>query len=183
MQHSQLTLWQRVAPSNIRTSLASAFGPDASKAALACMSAYQAFQQQGGTRGGGGQAAMLMACVTCLCQMMSSGGGAGGGGAGGMAGFTPPPAGQKPPSDQQLAEDKGVLISGCQVSTALLSHCSLYLQPFETSADACPSGNPQKAFGALTNAITTLVRKHPDITFHQLVGEVSCPKAVDNHSR
>jgi hypothetical protein len=37
-----------------------------------------------------------------------------------------------------------VLITGCQ------SH--------ETSADACPSGDPKKAFGALTNALTTSVR-------------------------
>lgn len=37
-----------------------------------------------------------------------------------------------------------MLITGCQ------SH--------ETSADACPSGDPKKAFGALTNALTTSVR-------------------------
>lgn len=37
----------------------------------------------------------------------------------------------------------GVLITGCQSN--------------ETSADACPSGDPAKAFGALTNALTTIV--------------------------
>ena len=38
----------------------------------------------------------------------------------------------------------GVLITGCQSN--------------ETSADACPSGDPSKAFGALTNALTTIVQ-------------------------
>lgn len=38
----------------------------------------------------------------------------------------------------------GVLITGCQAH--------------ETSADACPSGDPSKAFGALTNALVTSVR-------------------------
>lgn len=38
----------------------------------------------------------------------------------------------------------GVLITGCQAH--------------ETSADACPSGDPSKAFGALTNALTTTVK-------------------------
>jgi hypothetical protein len=38
-----------------------------------------------------------------------------------------------------------MLISGCQAS--------------ETSADAHPPGQPDKAFGALTNALTTTVRK------------------------
>jgi hypothetical protein len=57
-----------------------------------------------------------------------------------------PPAGTKPPSDQQLSEDVGILITGCQ------SH--------ETSADACPSGNPDKAHGALSNAIQTVVKTH-----------------------
>lgn len=37
----------------------------------------------------------------------------------------------------------GVLITGCQAH--------------ETSADACPSGDPSKAFGALTNALTTTI--------------------------
>ena len=37
----------------------------------------------------------------------------------------------------------GVLITGCQSN--------------ETSADACPSGDPDKAFGALTNALTTTI--------------------------
>lgn len=58
----------------------------------------------------------------------------------------------------------GVLITGCQAK--------------ETSADACPSGDPEKAFGALTNALVTTVRavkrNNPDATpsHKQLVQEV-----------
>lgn len=37
----------------------------------------------------------------------------------------------------------GVLVTGCQSN--------------ETSADACPSGDPAKAFGALTNSLTTTI--------------------------
>ena len=58
----------------------------------------------------------------------------------------------------------GVLITGCQSN--------------ETSADACPSGDPNKAFGALTNALTTSVNaiksKNPNaaVTNTQLVHQV-----------
>ena len=58
----------------------------------------------------------------------------------------------------------GVLITGCQSN--------------ETSADACPSGDPTKAFGALTNALTTAVTavksKDPsaNVTNEQLVSQV-----------
>lgn len=38
---------------------------------------------------------------------------------------------------------KGCLVSGCRDR--------------ETSADACPSGDASEAFGALTNAITTVI--------------------------
>ena len=40
----------------------------------------------------------------------------------------------------------GVLVSGCR--------------DHETSADACPSGDPSQAFGALTNAITAVVKNN-----------------------
>jgi len=56
------------------------------------------------------------------------------------------PAGSKPPLSQQLNPDTGVLVTGCQAT--------------ETSADACPSGDPAQAFGALTNALTTCVKQH-----------------------
>jgi hypothetical protein len=64
----------------------------------------------------------------------------------------------------EKAVGSGVLITGCQ------SH--------ETSADACPSGDPAKAFGALTNALTTTVAaiksKNPNAPMHNkwVVGEV-----------
>eukprot|EP00878_Enallax_costatus_P012680 GHUV01013244.1.p1 GENE.GHUV01013244.1~~GHUV01013244.1.p1 ORF type:complete len:116 (+),score=37.52 GHUV01013244.1:672-1019(+) len=54
-----------------------------------------------------------------------------------------PPAGAKPSPEAQLPAGKGVLITGCQAE--------------ETSADACPSGDPNQAFGALTNALTTAI--------------------------
>eukprot|EP00210_Caulerpa_lentillifera_P004788 g4571.t1 len=57
---------------------------------------------------------------------------------------TAPKPGQKPPPDEQLSEDVGVLITGCQ------SH--------ETSADACPGGDSKKAYGALSHAIQTVVK-------------------------
>jgi len=65
---------------------------------------------------------------------------------------TPPPEfehvkpGHKPPVEAQLDDDVGVLITGCQAH--------------ETSADACPGGDPKNAYGALSNAIQTVVRAH-----------------------
>lgn len=56
-----------------------------------------------------------------------------------------PAAGAKPSPDAQLPPHIGVLITGCQAA--------------ETSADACPSGDPSRAFGALTNALTTTVKE------------------------
>ena len=59
---------------------------------------------------------------------------------------------------------EGVLVTGCQST--------------ETSADACPSGNPKKAFGALSNALTTTVaqikKKNPNakITNYFIVQQV-----------
>ena len=53
-------------------------------------------------------------------------------------------AGSKPPVDDQLPPDVGILITGCQDK--------------ETSADARPpNGN---AHGALTNALVTVVKAH-----------------------
>jgi hypothetical protein len=82
-----------------------------------------------------------------------------------------PAAGAKPSPDAQLAPHIGVLITGCQAE--------------ETSADACPSGDPSKAFGALTNALTTTVKEfkaaYPDqnisyrwVPEHCLVGGYAC---------
>lgn len=56
------------------------------------------------------------------------------------------PTGAKPPPEMRLPGDTTVLITGCQAH--------------ETSADACPSGDPNKAFGALTNSLTTVIKAH-----------------------
>lgn len=58
----------------------------------------------------------------------------------------PPAAGMKPPKHDQLNDDIGILITGCQSS--------------ETSADARPPGG--KAHGALSNALVTVSRQHHD---------------------
>jgi hypothetical protein len=58
----------------------------------------------------------------------------------------PAPAGTKPPPSEQLPDEVGILITGCQDR--------------ETSADACPSGDKAKAHGALSNALHTVVRQH-----------------------
>ena len=88
----------------------------------------QAGQKAGHAQGGGGNTA----------------GSGGGGGVAGVPGNSG--AGQQAASGGTGAEKKpatGVLITGCQSN--------------ETSADACPSGDPSKAFGALTNALTTTI--------------------------
>lgn len=60
--------------------------------------------------------------------------------------------------------EEGALITGCQAH--------------ETSADACPGGDATRAYGALTNALTTIVRqhkrKHPNapISYKDLVTNV-----------
>lgn len=56
-----------------------------------------------------------------------------------------PVAGAKPSPSEQLPPGRATLITGCQAH--------------ETSADACPGGNPANAFGALTNALTTAVQQ------------------------
>ncbi|KAH9331626.1 hypothetical protein KI387_003734 [Taxus chinensis] len=43
--------------------------------------------------------------------------------------------------------DMGILLSGCETN--------------ETSADACPSGNPEEAFGAFSNAVQMVLAGHP----------------------
>eukprot|EP00051_Salpingoeca_urceolata_P025125 m.446114 g.446114 ORF g.446114 m.446114 type:complete len:394 (+) comp20307_c4_seq3:1732-2913(+) len=150
---------KRVAPGNIRQSLGGIFGADASKIAMGALSMLQG--RLAGGAGGAGQrssmgmvARMLPVLLSCMRRQQ-----------GGDPGGAPPPEqfqirppGTKPPPNQQLAEEKGVLISGCQ------SH--------ETSADACPGGDASKAYGALTNAICTLVNKSPEINYYDLVYNV-----------
>eukprot|EP01026_Neomeris_dumetosa_P056908 TRINITY_DN5216_c0_g2_i1.p1 TRINITY_DN5216_c0_g2~~TRINITY_DN5216_c0_g2_i1.p1 ORF type:complete len:392 (-),score=33.55 TRINITY_DN5216_c0_g2_i1:184-1359(-) len=75
-----------------------------------------------------------------------------------------PHAGQKPPPSDQLHKDVGSLITGCQ--------------SFETSADACPGGDPSRAYGALSNAIQQVVKARKEqgqlqsLTYRQIVVDV-----------
>ncbi|KAF6260202.1 metacaspase type II [Scenedesmus sp. NREL 46B-D3] len=75
-----------------------------------------------------------------------------------------PPAGTKPSPEVCLAPGRGLLITGCQAH--------------ETSADACPSGDASKAYGALTNALTTTINQYKqaypdqDISARTLVSQV-----------
>jgi hypothetical protein len=47
---------------------------------------------------------------------------------------------------QSIHPDMGILLSGCQTD--------------ETSADACPTGDRNKAYGAFSNAIQTILEQH-----------------------
>ena len=69
----------------------------------------------------------------------------------------------------EARDNTGVLVTGCQAN--------------ETSADACPSGDPSKAFGALTNALTTTVnaikKQNPDAVVRpRILSCTSCLRAV-----
>jgi len=50
------------------------------------------------------------------------------------------------PEKQSIHEDMGILLSGCQTN--------------ETSADACPTGDQNKAYGAFSNAVQTILEQH-----------------------
>lgn len=54
--------------------------------------------------------------------------------------------GSKPASDQQLHPEIGVLISGCQ--------------DHQTSADASPPSQPGVSYGAMSNAVVSVIRQH-----------------------
>ncbi|EFJ51964.1 metacaspase type II [Volvox carteri f. nagariensis] len=151
---------------NVRSNLGTLFAGDASAKVQQFMQVFQMFtagQKEGG--GAGGVPAMGLLQLLCACLAPSADQGSGGptgqpANANSGPGATYavgnlnepdlkinlPTPGTKPPGDQQLSSDVGILITGCQ------SH--------ETSADACPSGNPDKAHGALSNAIQTVVRTH-----------------------
>lgn len=87
-----------------------------------------------------------------------------GGGVAGVPGHSGASAKATGGGTEHSGKGTGVLITGCQSN--------------ETSADACPSGDPNKAFGALTNALTTAVaackKKNPNAnpTNAQLVQQV-----------
>ncbi|KAL8228030.1 hypothetical protein R6Q57_015614 [Mikania cordata] len=60
-------------------------------------------------------------------------------------------------SQKRDLPENGILISGCQTH--------------ETSADATPGGNPDQAYGALSNAIQTILESKDDVTNYKLVSE------------
>eukprot|EP00243_Klebsormidium_subtile_P006491 TRINITY_DN275_c0_g1_i2.p1 TRINITY_DN275_c0_g1~~TRINITY_DN275_c0_g1_i2.p1 ORF type:complete len:390 (+),score=69.44 TRINITY_DN275_c0_g1_i2:148-1317(+) len=149
---------QTTNPSNIHLVLGSAFGPDASVLVgriTGLLQQYQASQKPGQENTGAGK---LVGVLLGLLKMCSSkpqtqegplAGGAGPAPGGYAAGGQPVPTstGFAAPADPNRPPDRTVLVTGCQ--------------SFETSADACPSGNKAKAFGALSNAIQTIVRESP----------------------
>eukprot|EP00898_Chlorokybus_atmophyticus_P006574 jgi/Chlat1/6918/Chrsp52S06592 len=140
---------QQVAPNNVRSTLTSVFGSDASRMAIKYADQYLSrLGNPQAVKAARGLLSMLTKCMAAPATQGSS---------------APPPVmpvpGQKPPPSQQLHKDVGVLITGCQSS--------------ETSADACPSGDKTQAYGALTNGISTVLARHNGpITFKQLVTEV-----------
>lgn len=127
---------------NIRKTLSSLFGEDTSSK----ISQYLEVAQ-GLVKGAGKASGCLGAFMSILSKMF----GRGGGGGGGAADSSEPQLdvvkpGQKPPREDQLGEDVGVLITGCQSN--------------ETSADACPGGDAKNAYGALSHSIQTVVHTH-----------------------
>mmetsp|Transcript_32881 Transcript_32881/g.83457 ORF Transcript_32881/g.83457 Transcript_32881/m.83457 type:complete len:405 (-) Transcript_32881:2077-3291(-) len=148
-------LGQPVSQGNVRSAMGSIFGADASnKVAQYMKYAEMAQKLMSGNKGAAGAAggAGGMDIMSMICGCLGGGAAAGAdqnSGGPGAAYAAPPPAahaGAKPPADQQLPEEVGILISGCQDK--------------ETSADACPSGDPSEAHGALSNALQLAVKQH-----------------------
>ncbi|GIL72976.1 hypothetical protein Vretimale_4621 [Volvox reticuliferus] len=158
---SELLGGAQVDARSVRSNLGSLFGADSSAKVQQFMQVFQAFTA-GNKEGGGGPSGMGLMQLLCSCLAPSADQGPSGQPADANSGpgahyaagnlaepdlkINLPPGGAKPSVDQQLAADTGILITGCQAH--------------ETSADACPSGNPDKAHGALSNAIQTVVRTH-----------------------
>eukprot|EP00899_Mesostigma_viride_P012185 jgi/Mesvir1/20968/Mv08035-RA.1 len=193
---------QSIGPGNLVSSLSSIFGSDAGglvgKAAAAFLKAHggatggtapswltsaatNILSGEGGSGGGASGVALagimgMMGGGSAAQPTTTEGGGTGGtlssimatmGGGGGGEGASPamsaPPAGPSLQSlvNGKLNEDVGILVTGCQSN--------------ETSADACPSGDPALAFGALTNAIKSVVtakKGAAPVTNRQLVVQV-----------
>lgn len=86
----------------------------------------------------------------------------------------PPEEAPAPPTEEAPAPEAAAVPGGGEANGALITGC----QAHETSADACPGGDPTKAYGAMTNALTTTVAqfkaKHPNgnLSYAQLVNEV-----------
>lgn len=131
---------------NLRGALGSLFGGDASgkiQMYLQIASQVASMIQQNGAGGNNSKAGCLAGVISMIMGMLGK---QSSGAAGQGPTLSLPPPGGKPPTADQLAADKGILITGCQSN--------------ETSADASPGGDKSKAFGALTNAVVTVVRAH-----------------------
>eukprot|EP00892_Ulva_mutabilis_P009241 jgi/Ulvmu1/668/UM010_0039.1 len=148
----------------IHKALQSQFGADASAKTLKALGMLKDFAAKAQARGGIAASAGGM-LGNLLSKAEETAGSAGGLLSGMSAGATPTPEAAAAAAPANAAgEANGALITGCQAN--------------ETSADACPGGDPSKAYGALTNALTTTVAqfkaKHPNgnLSYEQLVTEV-----------
>ncbi|PRW33622.1 metacaspase type II [Chlorella sorokiniana] len=144
-------LGQNVSKGNIRSSLVSLFGNASSAKAIN----YSQMAKQASTVMAAAQKGDYSGCLPLLGALFAAclGGAAaaGGGQPGGPAPGEPALNVNRPPGsgggrEEKLGDDVGILITGCQ------SH--------ETSADACPSGDPKQAYGALSNGIRTVITAH-----------------------
>lgn len=140
-------LGQEVGPGDLRPALEQLFGEDASQKVqqYAAVASWLVAKIEGTeTAQKSGCLSTFLPILQCILQLLS----------GGQqqqqqqsaAKPTVLPPGQKPPVEEQLADEKGILITGCQAH--------------ETSADAYLGDDPSKAFGALSNALNTVVRSH-----------------------
>lgn len=140
-----------VQPGGIRAAMAEAFGDDVSAKfqglvqkvgdkVVAVQQAVQQARDESETQDKGlGQllgAMALQVAEVALSAAAES--------AGVPSGALPRPGG-KPPPDERLPDGVGLLVTGCQDD--------------ETSADACPPGRPEGAYGVLTNAMTTVIKE------------------------
>ncbi|PNW85402.1 hypothetical protein CHLRE_03g184700v5 [Chlamydomonas reinhardtii] len=163
----------------VRSSMGTIFGADSSAKIQQFIGMYQALTAgtKGAAAGGaGGILQMLCACLAPPADQNGPSGTPANAQSGPGAHYAAPAAagnlaepdlkvnytpGAKPPANEQLGADVGILITGCQSN--------------ETSADACPSGNPDKAHGALSNAIQTVIKQQQQqspgqpITYRNLV--------------
>lgn len=137
-------LGTKVELGNLKGALGNLFGADASGKIqkyleIACLLLDSLEGNGGGSNGNASPNSGCLSVLTMIIKKFFSPSSP-------SSGVALPQPGSKPPTQEQLHEDKGVLITGCQSN--------------ETSADACPSGKKARAYGALTNAIVTVVTAH-----------------------
>ncbi|KAJ8904728.1 hypothetical protein NDN08_001246 [Rhodosorus marinus] len=156
-------LGRTVGTRDIRSSLGSIFGPEASQ--------FLSILGIGGSGGTGGAMSSLVGALSgggAPAEPPSSGGGGGFGSllgqvASAVGGDSAPatqaahtPTTSAPPKPDPLSPDKGILITGCQAH--------------ETSADVRPPGGD--AFGALTHTLVTVLKENPDGSYIETVTKV-----------